>query len=276
MSPVSSHTLEMLIHLRRMSAPTSAASVGLTLAKRLGAWASGLHVVPIAAAAFASPEAIALYVNEADAQYKEAMQYEPTWRAQLDAHGVGGDWMVSQGDVIESLCHTSRWCDLLVVEINHDAPTGWGVVSRTVFGASAPVMVVPETMRATQVGERIVIAWNQSREAMLAIRGALPLLTRAAHVLVLEGDAGENPFGLRYLPKPELRAWLARHGVNAEFKVLSAPKNPGVALLDTAHAANADLIVMGAWGHSRITELVLGGTTRHLVQHSDLPRLVAH
>jgi nucleotide-binding universal stress UspA family protein len=279
MSPTSSHTLEMLIHLQRMGAPTPAGSVGLTLAKRLGAWASGLHVVPIAAAAFASPEAIALYVNEADAQYKEALQYAPTWRAQLDAHGIGGDWMVSQGDVIESLCHASRWCDLLVVEqpqINRDAPTGWGVVSRTVFGASAPVMVVPETAQTTQVGERIVIAWNQSRGAMLTIRGALPLLTRAAHVLVLEGDPGENPFDLHYLPKLDLRAWLARRGVNAQFKAFGAPKDPGAALLDAAHAASADLIVMGAWGHSRITELVLGGPTRHLFQHSDLPLLVAH
>jgi nucleotide-binding universal stress UspA family protein len=269
----------MLIHLRHMGAPTPAVHIGLTLAQRLGAWANGLYVVPIATAAFASPEAIALYVNEADAQYKEALHYGPTWRAQRDAHGVGGDWMVAQGDVIESLCHASRWCDLLVVEqsqFNRDAPTGWGVVSRTVFGASAPVLVVPETVKPTQVGERIVVAWNQSREGMLAIRGALPLLMRAAHVLVLEGDADESPFGLRYLPKPDLRAWLARHGVQAQFETFGAPKNPGVTLLDIAHAANADLIVMGAWGHSRITELVLGGTTRHLFQNSDLPLLVAH
>ena len=272
-------SLDVLIHLRRTDGVTPAAAVGLALAQRLGAWATGLHVVPIAATAFASPEAVALYVNETDALYRDAQQREAFWREQLDAHGIGGEWQVSQGDTIESLCHASRWCDLVVVErpqLVPDAPTGWGVVSRTVFGASAPVVVVPETAKCATVGARIVVAWNLSREAMLAIHGALPLLARAEHVTVLEGDAGENPFGLRYLPKLDLRAWLKRRGIAAEFRPFEVSKERGAALLDAAHAAQGDLIVMGAWGHSRITELVLGGTTRHLFQSSDLPLLVAH
>lgn len=270
---------DVLIHLRRTDSLTPAATVGLALARRLGAWATGLHVVPLAATAFASPEAVALYVNETDALYREAQQREPFWRAELARHGVDGEWQVSQGDTIESLCHASRWCDLVVLErpqLVPDAPTGWGVVSRTVFGASAPVVVVPETAKCATVGARIVVAWNQSREAMLAIHGALPLLARAEQVLVLEGEAGENPFGLRYLPKLDLRAWLRRRGIDAEFRAFEARKERGPALLDAAHAAQGDLIVMGAWGHSRITELVLGGATRHLFQSSDLPLLVAH
>lgn len=272
-------SLDVLIHLRRTDSLTPAATVGLALAQRLGAWAIGLHVVPLAATAFASPEAVALYVNETDALYREAQQREPFWRAELARYGVDGEWMVSQGDPIESLCHASRWCDLVVLErpqLVPDAPTGWGLVSRTVFGASAPVVVVPEAAKCATVGTRIVVAWNQSREAMLAIHGALPLLARAERVIVLEGEAGDNPFGLRYLPKLDLRAWLRRRSIDAEFRAFEARKELGPALLDAAHAAHGDLIVMGAWGHSRITELVLGGTTRHLFQSSDLPLLVAH
>lgn len=271
--------LDVLIHLRRTDSVTPAAVAGLALAQRLGAWATGLHVVPIAATAFASPEAVALYVNETDDLYRDAQQREAFWRAQLDAHGIGGEWQVSQGDTVEALCHASRWCDLVVLErpqLVPDAPTGWGMVSRTVFGASAPVLVVPESAACASVGARIVVAWNQSREAMLAIHGALPLLTRADQVIVLEGEAGENPFGLRYLPRLDLRGWLKRRGVAAEFRPFEARKERGAALLDAARAAQGDLIVMGAWGHSRITELVLGGTTRHLFQSSDLPLLVAH
>jgi nucleotide-binding universal stress UspA family protein len=126
------------------------------------------------------------------------------------------------------------------------------------------------------IGERILVAWNQSREATLAIRGALPLLARAAQVTVLEGSPAENPFGLRYLPKLDLRAWLQRRGIAADFRPFAPAKDIGAGLLAAAHAIDADLIVMGAWGHSRITELVLGGSTRHLFQHSDLPLLVAH
>jgi nucleotide-binding universal stress UspA family protein len=129
----------------------------------------------------------------------------------------------------------------------------------------------------TSAATRILIGWNASREAALAIRGALPLLRKAETVVVLEGEPVENPFGLRHLPRLDLRAWLRRHGVEADFREFRPPgKERATALLDAAHAASADMIVMGAWGHSRITELVLGGTTRHLFQSSDLPLLVAH
>ncbi|HEY0232171.1 MAG TPA: universal stress protein [Dokdonella sp.] len=270
---------DLVIHLRRTDIATPASEVGLALARRLGAWATGLHVVPLAPVAFASPEAVALYVNEVDHMYQAALKHAPHWQTLLDAHGLEGDWQVSQGDIVESLCHASRWADVLVVErpqLNPDAPTGWGVVSRTVFGAAAPVVVVPEKATSTVIGTHIVIAWNQSREAMLAIRGALPLLLRAERISVLEGDTVENPFGLRYLPKFDLRAWCTRHGIDADFRAFSGGKERGATLLDTTHALGGDLIVMGAWGHSRITELVLGGTTRYLFQHSDLPLLVAH
>lgn len=272
-------SLEVTIHLRRTDVGTPAAEVGLMLAKRLDAWANGLHVVPLSPVAFASPEAVALYSGEVDNLYRDALQHESLWRTLLERHGVTGEWQVTQGDVVESLCHASRWCDLVVVErpqLVPDAPTGWGVVSRTVFGASAPVVVVPESAKPSTVGARILVAWNQSREATLALRGALPLLGRADQVVVLEGDLVENPFGLRYLPKFDLRAWLERHRIAAEIRPFSGGKERGAALLDAARKEGADLIVMGAWGHSRITELVLGGTTRHLFQHSDLPLLVAH
>lgn len=270
---------DLLVHLRRTDATGAAGAVGLALAQRLDAWATGLHVVPMAPVAFASPEAVALYVNEADGAYRDALQRAPFWQAALEAHGVRGEWQAGQGDVVESLCHASRWNDLVVVErpqLNPDAPTGWGVVSRTVFGASAPVVVVPDSAKAASAGRRIAVAWNRSREAALAIRGALPLLARAESVQVFEGEPTENPLGLRHLPSLDLRASFARRGIAATFSPFGARTDIGAALLDAARAMDADLIVMGAWGHSRITELVLGGTTRHLFQHSDLPLLVAH
>ena len=119
-------------------------------------------------------------------------------------------------------------------------------------------------------------AWNRSRESALAIRGALPLLARAESVQVFEGEPTENPLGLRCLPSLDLRAGFARRGIEATFTPFGARAEIGAALLNAAHTMDADLIVMGAWGHSRITELVLGGTTRHLFQYSDLPLLVAH
>jgi len=270
---------DVLIHLRRTDAATPAVTLGLALAKRLGAWTTGLHVVPIAPPAFASPEAVALQVHEADQMVKEALARADWWQELLAAREISGEWQASQGDTVEVICHAARWNDVVVVErpqLNPDAPTGWGVVSRTVFASSAPVVVVPESVKLDHCGSHLLIAWNKSREAARAIHGALPLLRRAERVTVLEGEAVDNPFGLRYLPKLDLRAWLARHEVDAEFRAFPGSKERGSALLDAAHAASADMIVMGAWGHSRITELVLGGTTRYLFQSSDLPLLVAH
>ena len=271
---------DVLIHLRRIDTLTPAVRLGLALAEKLGAWTSGIHVVAIAPAAFASPEAIALQVHEADDMVAAANARKDWWLGELAARKLDGEWQVSQGETVEVLCHAARWSDLVVLErpqLNPDAPTGWGVVSRTVFGAAAPVVVVPESVTIERAATRIVIGWNRSREAVLAIRGALPLLRIAEHVVVLEGEPVENPFGLRHLPQLDLRAWLARHGVVAQFQAFKPPsKERAAALLDAAHAQSADMIVMGAWGHSRITELVLGGTTRHLFQTSNLPLLVAH
>ena len=272
--------LDVLIHLRRTDTLTPAVRLGLSLAERLGAWTSGIHVVAIAPAAFASPEAIALQVHEADDMIAAAEARKDWWLGELAARKLQGEWRVSHGDTVEVLCHAARWSDLVVLErpqLNPDAPTGWGVVSRTVFGAAAPVVVVPESSTLERAATHIVVAWNRSREAALAIRGALPLLCLAERVTVLEGEPVENPFGLRHLPQLDLRAWLVRHGVAAEFQAFKPlSKERGAALLESAHALSGNLIVMGAWGHSRITELVLGGTTRHLFQSSDLPLLVAH
>ncbi|HEV7491784.1 MAG TPA: hypothetical protein VGO25_13350, partial [Rhodanobacteraceae bacterium] len=218
--------LDVLIHLRNTAATTSAVRLGLALAERLGAWTTGIHVVAVAPAAFVSPEAVALQVHEADEMVESAKARKDWWQGELTARRLEGEWQVSQGDTVEVLCHAARWSDLVVVErpqLNPDAPTGWGVVSRTVFGSSAPVVVVPESATLEHTAAHVVIGWNRSREAVLAIRGALPLLRLADRVTVLEGDPVENPFGLRHLPQLDLRAWLARHGVSAEFRPFKPP-----------------------------------------------------
>lgn len=271
--------IDIVVHLRRCGSKSPAVAIALSLAQRLPAHLLGLYLVPLAPAAFASPEAVALHVGESDKLFREAEAQAPWWAEQLAAHGVAGEWQVAQGDSVESLCQASRWSDLLIVErpiLNPDAPVGWGIVSRTVFDASAPVLVVPDTTTQRDSGRNIVVAWNGSREGMLALRGALPLLRSADKVTVLEGKAAPNPLGFNYLPSLDVRAWLARRGIDAEFRPFNTDKESGAVLLDTARSIGADLIVMGAWGSSRITELVLGGVTRHLFQHSDIPLLVAH
>lgn len=270
---------DILVHVRETRGEPLAARAAFALAQRLDAYLYGLHVAPLGAVAFSTPETVVFQVHEADRLYADAQALDGWWRDLLTAHGTSGEWLVAQGEAVEALCHCARWCDFIVAErptLNPDAPTGWGTVSRTVFGAGVPVLVVPQSAQLTTLGERVLVAWNHSREAMLAIRGALPLLARATQVLVLDGAAQDDDLGARHLPRLDLSAWLQRHGVRAEIRAF-APKNDyGANILAQARQMNADLIVMGAWGHSRIAQLVLGGATRFLFQNSDLPLLVAH
>ena len=270
---------DILVHVRRYEGDSLAANVALALAPKLDAHVSGLFVASLGTVAYSTLETVVFQVQEADELYNTAMAQGTHWTQRLATAGVAGEWLVAQGEPVEAICHAARWCDLVVAErpqLNADAPIGWGIVSRTVFGAGVPVVVVPETAKPASIGERILIAWNHSREAARAILGALQLVRQAKEILVLDGAEQVSLVGARHLPALDLPAYFARHGVNAEFRKFNATSNYGAGILDAAHTAKSDLIVMGAWGHSRIAELVLGGATRHLFQSSDVPLFVAH
>jgi nucleotide-binding universal stress UspA family protein len=143
-----------------------------------------------------------------------------------------------------------------------------------VLGAGRPVLLVPYAGRYADAGKRVLIAWNASREAARAVADALPLLVRADAVDVVAfapgGDHGE-------VPGADLAHYLARHGVKANAAVDSAPEVAiGERILTRAADTDADLIVMGAYGRSRLSELVLGGATRTLLAAMTVPVLMAH
>ena len=122
----------------------------------------------------------------------------------------------------------------------------------------------------------MVLAWNQSREAMRALRAALPLLQAARSVSVAIVDP--QHFGAeRSDPGGALCVMLARHGIRAEVAVL-ARTLPRVADILNRHARDtgASLVVMGAYGHARLREYVLGGATRSMIDAADVPVFLAH
>lgn len=270
---------DILVHLRHYEGESLSAAVAFTLAKRLHGHVLGLYVASLGTVSYSTLETVVFQVQEADDLYLAATAQGAAWQQRLTQRGLSGEWLVGQGEPVEAICHAARWCDLVVAErpqLIADAPIGWGTVSRTVFGAGVPVVVVPETSKPVSVGERVVIAWNHSREAARAISGALPLLRAAKQVVVLDGAEQQSLVGARHLPQLDLAAYLQRHGVAAEFRVFTPKADYGAGILAIARDNGADLIVMGAWGHSRIAELVLGGATRFLFQHSDVPLFVAH
>ncbi|BCQ28539.1 hypothetical protein NK8_67290 (plasmid) [Caballeronia sp. NK8] len=148
-------------------------------------------------------------------------------------------------------------------------------VEDVVMGVGRPVLLVPRAGDIRTIGENVVIAWDDSREAARAVADALPLLHLARFVEIMTVERRRNeeaPAGI------EISAYLDRQGVRASFS--STPRihgeNTGMTLTDRANSVHANMLVAGAYAHSRGLEIVLGGVTRTLHEMSTLPVLLSH
>lgn len=171
----------------------------------------------------------------------------------------------------------ARYCDLVVLSRPYDdAVTNdrENVVEASMFEGGCPVLIVPDQIPAT-FGKRILVAWNQSNEAMVAVRRALPFLRLAEHVEITVIDPSPHS-AERAEPGQALARMLVRHGVRAEVAVL-AKTLPQISAIISRRATEieADMIVMGAYGHSRLRQAILGGATRNLLETATVPILMA-
>lgn len=175
--------------------------------------------------------------------------------------------------------HRCRFADLVVLPRPYGEGRGHdseAIIESAMFDGNAPVLVLPDDTALTECPGNVVIAWNESPEALRAVRAALPFLKAAESISIAIIDPPQHG-PERSDPGGALGQMLARHGVRAEVSVL-ARTMPRVADILNRHASdkNADLIVMGGYGHSRFRESILGGATRHMLEISDVPVLMAH
>ena len=125
--------------------------------------------------------------------------------------------------------------------------------------------------------DRIVIGWNGNFEATRALHSALPLIHLAKQIVLVNGEIRPPYGGQVDVPEPDPVDYLTHHGVVAKpIYVHATPDDAGKVLLQQAHEIRADLLIMGAYGHSRIRERVLGGATRHILANADLPVYMQH
>ncbi len=264
--------LDLIVNAGRVGPDSPTLRGALALARRQQAFLTGLELVTVYPTLLAVPDAIAL-LAEAE---KEACDRRDWWLGLCREAGIAGDWEVIRGIHVEALAKRSRLADFVIGELrisDPDAPAGLDEITRTLFADAAPMLLIPDVWHHELHIERVLIAWNGSAEAAHAVKAALPLLAQASVVHVLDGERAGLP-GISPPPLP-LRGWLRRHGIEAPWQPFPTEHDVGSALLDAAQSFQADLLVMGAWGRSRIGELVLGGATRWLLGHATLPLFLA-
>jgi nucleotide-binding universal stress UspA family protein len=144
-----------------------------------------------------------------------------------------------------------------------------------VMNSGRPVLIVPYAGRFEHVGSRALIAWDGSVGATRAVANAIPLLKRADGVEVVVFNP-ESMADADRQPGADIAAYLAHHGVNAHVLLEKVDIDIGDALLSMATDSNADLIVMGAYGHSRFREMLFGGVTRTVLESMTVPVLMSN
>ncbi len=196
--------------------------------------------------------------------------------AELESAVAGpcAGWREVEGREVDIVGERGRLFDLIVLgRTAGDPSTPWHeTCEAALFETGRPVLLASRDAPST-IGERIVVAWNGSTETARTVALAMPFLAIAKEVVVLAVEEG-------MLPGPaasELARHLARNGVAAVARTASAgDRSVGEAILEEAHAADADLLVKGAYTRSRLRQVIFGGTTQHILDRADLPVLLAH
>jgi nucleotide-binding universal stress UspA family protein len=187
-------------------------------------------------------------------------------------------WTVTHTGIAPTLRQLGAWHDLAVLERDMvEDHALLDILGEVMLSCRIPCLVLPPQWNGQIAFGHIVIAWNGSIEATRAIHAALPFLEVAKKVTLIDGerlsaeDLTGNP------PRFDPIDYLVRHGIAARPRCIQRPHHlAGEKLLQEAEHLHADLLVMGAYGHSRTRERMLGGATRHALQHAKIPLLMQH
>jgi len=270
----------LLVHLDDSANSSARLDFALDLARRFDAHLIGLYVV--------CQDLLQLLVKSgesgrlADFEARHAANLQRAhahFMAAGERAGLAVEWRAPPGPAIEAAILHARHADLLIAG-QRDPQDSASFIARNfledlLMGSGRPVVLLPYAGQIRSFGENVLIAWDSSREAARAVADALPLLGHARFVTVVtvqrHPDAGPAA-GI------DVANWLERHGIHAGF--VSAQSMPGVnagaTVLNLLSDRHADLLVMGAYGHARAYERVLGGLTQALLETMTVPVLMSH
>ncbi len=271
----------LLVHVDNGPRAATRLGIALDLARAWNAHLVGLHAISVPRmptyAAVEGGESMREFQQKAadDLAAKAKAEFE---RATAGARDQSIEWRESREDATVAVPLHARYADLVIVgQPNEEEGTGveTDFVDRVLVSAGRPLLVIPYAGRFTAIGARVLIGWNAGREATRAVTDALPFLQKASEVNVIAFNPQGAPHG--EVPGADIALFLARHGVNvAVSHERGTDIDAGNLLLSRAADLDADLMVMGGYGHSRMQELILGGATRTVLASMTLPVLMSH
>jgi len=276
----------LLVHLDTGQRVQARVDVALRLARAYGAHVAGMFAtfVPDMRSYYLTAGAAEYFTAQRQTRDEQRGAIERLFRAELTRARVEGEWLAADDYPDEAVIRASRGADLVIVGQTdpEDPETSFGerFPEDLVMACGRPVLVVPYAGRCEPLGERVLVAWDGSREAARAVHDALPFLLRATRVTVVRvtTPAAQPDATTRKHPDLDIVAALARQRVNVDATAIisDADETVGTALLSYGADAGYDLVVMGAYGHARWRERMLGGVTRTMFESMTLPVLMSH
>jgi nucleotide-binding universal stress UspA family protein len=260
--------------------------IAAALAERFSAHLIGLYPLPVPEAprhlGYYDPALLDPFFRELREKAAEVSEKErEAFEHAASLRGLSAEWrVVAEGPEADPALH-ARYVDLTILgQLDPDRSDADIIRPRpehVTLASGRPILVIPYAGHFETVWRRVLIGWNATREATRAVNDAMPLLAAAEVVTVLTIDAREGPDAHGELPGADISLHLARHGVNAQIeRTVSAGIPAGDVLLSRAADLDADLLVLGAYGHSRVRELLLGGATRSILRSMTVPVLMSH
>jgi nucleotide-binding universal stress UspA family protein len=275
----------ILVHCNDKKRVSRTVGAALELAKRFQAHLVGLSVAPpvlvVPAGVPGSPDTMVID-ERAQVYRRDNPAMKTVFQAAFEGKTLTSEWReedAGTSTIADVVVRHAGTADLIVA-----AQRDWhwavsaelDVGDRVAVAAGRPVLIVPNEGVHSGIGSRVVVAWNGRREATRAAFDALPLLEQARDVRVLWIDPRSEDEDAGAFAATDLCTALARHGITSEVVAAACDGSVGATLLSRAIEHRADLLVMGCYGHSRLSELVFGGATRHILRHMSIPVLMSH
>lgn len=233
-----------------------------------------LHSIPNPSYMIADPSGVAATPALVEAIDRGAREHQARVAAKLDPLGLRVNWIEAHGDAATDMLQHARFADLILLSLAPESgePTVFSTTSSVALHARTPTLAVPQGLASFDPAGPALVAWNGSHEAANVLRASVPLLAGAITVEIV--TVGDQPPAFT---ADDAVRYLAAHDIPASVNAREPKGRPaGERILEQAERIGAAYIVLGAYGHSRIRELLVGGVTRWMLNHSQFPLLMAH